>query len=328
MDKLRWGILGTGMIARKFGKGLAASETGELHTVGSRSLESAEVYASEYGGRPVEGYDEVLADPEVDAIYISLPHHLHAEWTIRCARAKKAILCEKPFTLNAMEAEQALRVVEEEGVFFMEAFMYRCHPQTLELRRLVRDGAIGQPLVINGEFGFGAGRDWQNFRAVAELGGGALMDVGCYPVSISRWIAGEEPDRCEYVAHLGEKGYDEWGSGCLHFPSGLTATLNTGVHANLRNDVRVYGSEGSISIPSPWFCGEAMILSRGGKEEKVRKGAGLDLYGNEADTVARHLDRKQAPAMTWDDTLGQMRTLDRLRLSAGLRFGDGDPLFR
>jgi predicted dehydrogenase len=322
-DRLRWGILATGGIARQFASGLPTSKTGTLQAVGSRTIESASAFTEKYGGKPCASYDEVLADPDVDAVYIATPHHLHAEWTVKAARAGKAILCEKPFTLNALEAERALAAVKEAGVFFMEAFMYRVHPQTIKVRELVRSGAIGRPLVVNAEFGFAAGRDWANFRADGAVGGGGLMDVGTYCISFAALVAGEEASEACYRAEITEKGYDAFGSGALRFPSGMTACFSTGIHANLTNDARIYGEAGSIHVPSPWKCaGGTVVLRRNGQPDETFEfeTTNDELYGIEADAVARSLESGECPHITIAETLANMRTLDKLRASAGLHF--------
>jgi len=321
---LKWGILATGGIARQFASGLKVSKTGELVAVGSRALESATSFTDKYGGKPYGSYDEVLQDPEVEAVYIALPHHMHYDWTIRCAEAGKAILCEKPFTLNALEAQRALNEVQKHRVFFMEAFMYRCTPQTQKAKELVQSGAIGELLAINAEFSFAAGKDWANFRTDGALGGGGLMDVGAYPVSLCRYLVGEEPIVAHYAAKINEKGYDEHGSGCLRFPSGVTAHFGCGVHCNMLNQANIYGTEGRLHIESPWkvYQGAKMTLHKNGAEPEVFE-FGMtndELYAVEADAVAEFLDQKEAPYMTVQDTLGQMRTLDMLRESAGLKF--------
>lgn len=323
-DRLGWGILATGGIARQFASGLRVSQKGRLVATGSRNPERARAFAHEFGGIGYGSYEEVLADPEVDAVYIATPHHLHHPWTIACARAGKGILCEKPFTLNLAEAESALAAVRDAGVFFMEAFMYRCHPQTRWVVDAVRNGAIGELRMINAEFGFQAGRDWDNFRTVAELGGGALMDVGVYPVSFSRLLAGKEPTRLCYCASL-ERGYDASGSGVMTFEGGVTAHFAAAIHLNLANDARIYGESGHIVVESPWKCypGAKTTLRRIGKDDEVLSlGSSNDeLYALEADAVAEFWSARECPYMTPADTLGNMRTLDRLRESAGLEFG-------
>jgi predicted dehydrogenase len=323
MEQLNWGILATGSIARQFAKGLKHSKTGKLVAVGSRAVESAKKFTDEHGGKPYGSYDEVLADPNVQAIYIALPHHMHYVWTIKCAEAKKAILCEKPFTLNALEAQRALNEVRQNKVFFMEAFMYRCHPQTLKIAELVREGAIGQLLMIQSDFGFAAGRDWDNFRADGAVGGGGLMDVGTYCVSMSRLIAGVEPTTLHYSAVISDKGYDEYGAGVMHFPNQAVAYFGTGVHVNLKNDMTIYGSEGKIHVPNPWKCSEGgATLQQNGKpvEHLEFKSNNDELYALEADTVAEFIEGTECPYMTWQDTLNNMRALDALRKSAGLKF--------
>jgi len=323
-DKLRWGILATGSIAHQFAKGLRVSKTGTLHATGSRILEKAEAFSNEYGGKGLGSYQSVLEDPEVDVVYIATPHATHGEWTKKAAQAGKGILCEKPFTLNAYEAKLALAEVRQRGVFFMEAFMFRCAPQTRKLAQLLADRAIGEVCAINSEFAFHAGHDWDNFRATNAGGGGGLMDVGTYCVSLSRLVAGCEPEQASYSAHIGSKGYDEWGTGSMRFENDVTAAFGTGVHLNLKNDARIYGSEGWIQIESPWKTSEGskMTLYRKGADpEEFSLGVSNDqLYAIEADTVAEHFTEGEVPFQTVQDTLNQMRALDTLRKSAGLKF--------
>jgi len=322
-DKLNWGILATGGIARQFAGGLKVSKTGTLVAVGSRTLESAQKFTETYGGTPYGSYEEVLADPNVDAVYIALPHHMHYDWTIKCAEAGKAILCEKPFTLNAIEAERALTEVKKHGVFFMEAFMYRCHPQTIQLKELIQSGAIGEVRVVNAEFGFHAGKEWTNFRTDGAYGGGGLMDVGTYCVSMTRLVAGAEPKTAHYCAYIGDKGYDEIGSGCMKFPGEFTSSFGTGIHVNLRNDLTIYGTEGSIHISDPWKVSKSvMTVNKRGSDPQVfeYKSTNDELYAIEADTVAQFLEAKECPYMTVQDTIDNMKALDMLRKSAGLHF--------
>lgn len=321
-DKLRWGIIATGRIAHDFARGIKASKTGSIQSVGSRTEEAAKKFTDEHGGNPYGSYQAVLDDPNVDAVYIATPHHMHEEWTIKAAEAGKGILCEKPFTLNALEAETALAAVKANDVFFMEAFMYRCHPQTHKVKELVRGGTIGKLLNMNLEFGFGAPEDWTNFRANGAVGGGGLMDVGAYCVSMARLLAGEDPSEAHYAADI-TRGYDAQGSGCMKFPSNVTAHFACGIHANLSNDVRIYGSDGMIVVDQPWKCGGGQIHVRAkGKDEQTftLNSGNDDLYAIEADAVAQFFEAKECPYMTPADTLGQMLTLDRLRQSAGLTF--------
>ncbi len=321
-DRLRWGILATGSIAHAFARGIENSRTGELFGVGSRTLDAATRFAGEHGGRPYGSYDALLADPEIDAIYIATPHHMHEEWTIKAAEAGKGILCEKPFTLNAIGARRALAAVEKAGVFFMEAFMYRCHPQTHKIVELVSQGKLGAISSIAAEFGYSSKRDWDNFRLDGSVGGGALMDVGTYCVSMCRLIAREEPRSVAYLARIGARGYDEVGAGSMLFPSGVTAHFGTAVHQQLENKVRIYGSEGMLEIDDPWRCEGAMRLIQEGQamQEWSLGTTREQLYAHEADAVAEFWEDRQCPFMTIADTLGNMETLDRMRESAALYF--------
>lgn len=320
-DRIAWGILGTGRIARAFARGLRASQTGVLAAVGSRSMEKARAFCDEFGGSPRASYDDLLADAGVQAVYIATPHHTHAGLTIAAARAGKAILCEKPFTLSLREAEEALEEVRRAGVFFMEAFMYRCHPQIAKLRELLADGAIGAPTYAHSEFGFDAPDDWDDFRADPALGGGALMDVGTYCVSFSLLAAGTGFERAEYRVLRHPRGYDAVGAGLLSFPNGFAATFGTAVHQELRNGAVVYGRKGRIELDSPWVPGPGATLRlvrQGSAEEFRLHPEGGDLYAMEADAVAASLPLRECAAMPWRDTLENMRALDALRRSSGL----------
>ena len=328
MARLRWGILGTGKIAGVFAKGVTASETGELVAVGSRTHGAAERFASEFGKIRAHGsYEALLNDSEVDAVYISLPNHLHAEWTVNCARAGKHILCEKPFTVNHAEAEAALKVVHARDVFFMEAFMYRCHPQTARLRRLVADGAIGEVRLIQSNFSYNMGPKYENIRLSNPAAGGGIMDVGCYTTSMARLIAGAEPEIVTGAGHIGAVSrVDEHATASLLFPGGIVANLACGTQVAADSELRIWGSEGSIRVPNPWFPGEKdnkiLLQKPGSAAEEIVVEAPVPLYAVEADMVARSLEARQAPppCMTWKDTLGNMATLDAWRRAVGLVF--------
>jgi len=333
--KLQWGIIATGNIADRFAEGLALSKTGELLAVGSRSQEKADKFGGKFNvPRRYGSYEALLADPDVQAVYISTPHPMHAEWAIKAADAGKHVLCEKPLTLNYAEAMAVVEAAVRYDVFLMEAFMYRCHPQTAKLVELLRDKVIGDVRVIQATFSFDGGFNPERRLLKNALGGGGILDVGCYCTSVARLIAGvslggdfAEPIEVKGTARIGETNVDEYAVASLRFPGGIIAELATGVRASQENVVRIFGSEGSIFIPSPWFASDdggrcKIIVEKNGEGEPreviVETTAGL--YTIEADTVAAHLDRRQAPfpAMTWDDTLGNMKTLDRWRESIGM----------
>ncbi len=325
MKHLRWGLLAAGNIAHRFAKGLASTDEATALAVASRSLEKAEAFAQEHNvGRAYGSYEELLADPDVDAIYISTPNHLHAEWSIRCAEAGKHILCEKPVTMNAAELEAVLEAVRKHDVFFMEAFMYRCHPQMARVRELIAEGRVGAVRMLQATFGFNMGLNLENTRQINYMGGGALMDVGCYCVSFCRFVAHEEPTDLHAVCHIGtENRVDEWAAGCLQFPSGISAHFACGIRCSAPAIAAVYGDTGSITITNPWIPEDGkthLVVNSGGETETLDIVLGRDLYANEALMVAEHLDERQCPFMSWGDSLGQMRALDRLRASMGLEF--------
>ncbi len=355
--RLRWGIMGTGSIAHAFGEGLRHSRSGYLLAVGSRSQESADRFAEEFGAeRRYSSYEALLADPEVDAVYIALPNHLHMEWAIRAAAAGKHILCEKPLASNYAEAMTIVDAARHHGVFLMEAFMYRCHPQTAKLAELVQSGVIGDLRLIDAQFSFNVGvPDYDAFRHQSWSSGGAIMDVGCYCASMARLVAGAaigapfaEPTEVKGAAHVDPKGHvDEWAGATLRFTSGkpamdVIANLSCGMMVNQDSRVALWGSKGHIIVNNPWFPGRGggddkghilLFCDEGRKRsqeaEVITVGADVPLYTIEADTVARAISAGQQqalwPAMTWDDTLGNMRTLDRWRKDAGVVFESEKP---
>ena len=339
--KTRWGILATGRIAHTFAGALEASETATLTAVGSRTAASAQAFADRWqGAKPHGSYQALLNDAEVDAVYIAPPHPQHAEWTIKALEAGKAVLCEKPMGLNHPQVMAMVDAAEARDGFLMEAFMYRAHPATGRIVELVRDGAIGEVRHIEASFGFNA-----PFRAGSrlfanELAGGGIMDVGCYPVSMSRLIAAaaagvppgeEEPVDVQGSATFAETGVDACAAAVLRFPSGIVAQVATAVAVGLQNRVVISGSEGAIRIAEPWRCADesgdwSFELVRGGESETV-SGNSAPLYVHEVDAVSEALasGAKESPCMSWADSLGNARTLDAWRRSIGLEFDQERP---
>lgn len=337
MSKLSWGIISAGNISKAFARGVGASESGQLLAIASRTQEKADKFGEEFGvPRRYAGYEALLADPDVQAIYISTPHPMHAEWAVKAAEAGKHILCEKPLTLNYPEAMAVISAAQRNDVFLMEAFMYRCHPQTAKLVEIVKSGAIGQVQLIQATFSFNAGFNAESRLFKNSLGGGGILDVGCYCTSMARLIAGAslgkevvEPIEVKGMAHVGVTGVDEYATAILKFPGEILAQLSTGVNMRQDSVVRIYGTEGSIFVPSPWFCGKELGHGKIAVEkyaerttEEVLIEDSRDLYTIEADTVAANIEKRQAPSpsMTWDDSLGNMRTLDLWRMAIGVTY--------
>jgi predicted dehydrogenase len=329
-NRLAWGIAGTGRIAAIFALGLARSRTGRLVAVGSRTQAAADAFGERFGLAARHGsYEGLLADEEVQVVYVATPHPGHAELAIRAAEAGKHILCEKPIALNHAQAMSIVEAAARNDVFLMEAFMYRCHPQTARLVELIRSGEIGEVRLIRATFSIDAGSDPGSRHLDPNLGGGGILDVGCYPASMARLIAGAarggrfaEPDELKAVGRIGETGVDEHTVAALRFPGDILAELFCGVRGPADSGLRILGSRGDIDVPAPWLPGaEARILVTPEGESEPRRvvvESTEDLYGGEADTVAAHLAARQAPAMAWDDTLGNMLTLDRWRQEVGL----------
>jgi predicted dehydrogenase/aryl-alcohol dehydrogenase-like predicted oxidoreductase len=337
LPNLRWGILGVGSIAKKFATSLPRSATGRLVALGSRDLAKAEAAATAFGGARAHGsYEALLADPEVDAVYIATPHPLHAHWAIRAAEAGKHILCEKPLCLNHAEAMAVVEAARAHDVFLMEAFMYRCHPQTAALVAAVRRGAIGELKAIDAAFSFRTAFNPASRLLSPALGGGGILDVGCYPMSMARLLAGAalnqpfaEPVDLRGVGLVGPvSGVDEHAAATLRFSNGMIAQLSCGVQLARENAVVLYGTEGSIRVSTPWIPQEEwsfVIRHPGAAEEIVSGHADRPLYALEADCVAANLDQRQAPQMSWDDTLGNLRGLDQWRRQIGLVYPSEQP---
>ena len=342
MVQLNWGILGTGSIANQFAKALQETDKGHLAAVGSRSLASAQAFEVKFPGITSHGsYGDLMADPSVEAVYIANPHPGHAEWAVKAARAGKHVLCEKPVGMNHAEAMAIFEAAEANNVFAMEAFMYRCHPQTKKLVDLIQDGAIGEVRLVRASFGFDAPFDANSRLFNNALGGGGILDVGCYPVSMSRLVAGAasgrpflDPVDVTAVGELGDTGIDQWTAATLHFENGIVAQASTAVSLWLDNTVTVFGSKGNIHVGAPWHptlsagtFGEIQLNRFGAASETISIGEPKGLYVIEAETVADTVaaGKTQADAMSWEDSLGNMATLDAWRREIGLRYDAEKP---
>jgi predicted dehydrogenase len=345
---LNWGIIGAGEIARVFANGMRFSKTGRVAAVASQTEDRRDALANDFSiSRRYSSYEALLADKEVEAVYVSVIHPFHAEWTIKAARAGKHILVEKPIAMNYAEASAMIEAARANDVFLMEAFMYRCHPQTRKLAELVGSGAIGKVQMIRAVFSFAAPFNPGSRLYAKEMGGGGILDVGCYPASMSRLIAGAavgrpfaDPVQVKGCGVLGPTGVDHYAAATLQFEDGIIAQLITGVTCDMPIEVTVYGEKGWLSVPNPWlpstpcrtateplpldmhFPAERILLYSHGRLEpqEIIVEADRDLFTYEADTVAEHIADRQAPAMSWEDSLGNIRLLDRWRNEIGLAY--------
>lgn len=308
---VRWGIMSTARINRRFLAGARQATGVEIVAVASREKASAERYARDQGiDRAHAGYDALLADPEVEAVYISLPNAMHLSWTTRALKAGKHVLCEKPLGRRAGAVREAFDVAEHEGRLLMEAFMYRHHPQTHRLTELIADGAIGRLRVVRATFSF-LTRDAANVRLSAELDGGALMDVGCYCVNAARLIAGD-PHRVAAEQVLGDDGVDIVFVGTMRFSDDVVAHFDAGLALAERDQLEVVGEDGTLFLDDPWHCRKPVIeLTREGSIERIELEA-VDSYRLEAENFSAAIRGEQAPLLGRDDAVAQARTIEAL----------------
>jgi predicted dehydrogenase len=249
---LHWGLLGTARINRMVIPPLRVSPLNRLLAVASRDASRAAAYAREWGiERAYGSYEALLADPEIDAVYIPLPNHLHAEWTIKAARAGKHVLCEKPLALTVAEVDAMEAAARASNVVLAEGFMYRHHPQTLKVKELIDAGAIGALRFVRGTFSFPLTQP-DDVRLRPEWGGGCLWDVGCYPLSFARFVLGQEPVAVFGSAALGPTGIDETFAGQLVFPSGVLGQIEASFRAPYRTEMEFVGADGTILVRRPW----------------------------------------------------------------------------
>jgi len=268
--KLRWGLLSTARINRRLIPAIRAAQRAELVAVASRSQARADAYAAEWRISRAHGsYQALLDDPDIDAVYISLPNSLHAEWTTRAAQAGKHVLCEKPLALNVAECDQIIAAAEAAGVVAAEAVMYLYHPLLHKARELVRDGAVGQVKLVRGSFSFFLDRP-DDVRWRPELGGGSLWDVGSYPVSFIRWMAGE-PEQVFGWQTSTDSGIDETFAGLLRYESGVLGVFDSSFCQPFRVQAEVMGSTGTLTIerPFPIDSQSRITLRRDSKEKKI-----------------------------------------------------------
>jgi len=308
---VKWGIVSTADINRKVIPGAHASDKVDLVAVASRDQSRADAYARQWEiPRAYGSYEALLADPDVEAVYISLPNTLHAEWSIKALEAGKHVLCEKPFTRHPEEVTAAFDVAERTGRLLSEAFMYRHNPQTKRLVELVAQGAIGELRLVRSAFSYSL-YDADNIRLRTDVEGGALMDVGCYCVSGSRLLGGE-PVALDGQAWYGPSGTDWTFAGLLRFPGDVLATFDCGTAMPNRDELEAIGSEGSIFLDDPWHCVHPVIeVRRNGDVERIELEP-VDSYRLELENVSDAIRGEADLLLGRDDAMGQARTLQAL----------------
>ncbi|MDD9269758.1 Gfo/Idh/MocA family protein [Paenibacillus sp. GCM10023248] len=323
MTKLRWGILGCAKIAiRACIPGIQQSETGVVSAIASRNLQKSQETAEQLGIPKAYGsYEELIADPDIDALYIPLPNHLHKEWTIRAAEAGKHVLCEKPAALTAAEAEEMVAACEKAGVQFAEAFMYRHHPRFERIKQIIDSGEIGDIRGIHGAFTFSNPGDKTNVRYKREWGGGSLYDVGCYPISAARMILGREPEAVTTHAFFSPEhdDVDMMMSGLVEFSGNVALTFDCGMWAGFRNTLEIVGATGRIEVPSAFVTPteeSGHFIVHAGGERRVENAPFLNQYSLEVDDLAYAAWGKKAPNYAAGDAILNMKVLDACLQSA------------
>ncbi len=320
--RVHWGVLGCAQIARRcLIPALNRSRNGVIRALASRSQERSRWLAQEHGIPVAYGsYEKLLEDPEVQAVYIPLPNHLHREWAVRAIEAGKHVLCEKPLATNAQEAQIMAQASRGRDLLLMEAFMYRFHPRSRRVKALIDQGAIGDPRLVRSSFCF-RHPDLTDIRFRPEMGGGALLDVGCYGVSLARWLLGTEPETVQACAEYGPSGVDTTIVGLLRFPGGRLAVVEASFTSALQQTFTVVGTEGAIELPQdafiPWEK-DAWFRLRGVDQEEgsVEVVSGADEYQlmveHFADAVLGKVDLESSP----EEGVENMRVLDALARAA------------
>jgi len=314
-DAVKWGIISTADINRKVIPGAHASPKVELVAVASRDQARADAYAETWGiDRAYGTYEALLADPELEAVYISLPNTMHCDWSIKALEAGKHVLCEKPLSRHTEQVAAAFDAADRTGRLLSEAFMYRHNPQTKRVKELVDEGAIGELRLVRSAFSY-ALYDEDNIRLRTDVEGGSLMDVGCYNVSGSRLFGGE-PEHVYGHAWFGPSGTDWVFSGTLRFPGDVIALFDCGTAMTNRDELEAIGSEGSLFLDDPWHCNVPVIeVRRDGTVERIELER-VDSYRLELENVSDAIRGEAELLLARDDAMGQARALEALHESA------------
>lgn len=314
--KLKWGIMGTGWAAEHFTKDLVHVTNGEGFAVGSRTQDKADQFAKEQGlPRAYGSYEQLLQDSEVDVIYVATPYPLHHDNVMAALKAGKAVLCEKPFMVNSAELEEMIKLAGKRGLFLMEAMWTRFLPAIVKTREWIKEGRIGEIRLVKAEFGFCTDQNPQGRLLNPQLGGGALLDAGVYPLSFASMVFGTHPVRIHSVVNFGKTGVDEQFSVLLDYGVGRSASLHGAIRLNMTNDAYVYGTEGMIYVPSFLNTRTATLRVDGAEDEVFQDDRISTGYAFEAEEVGKCLLRgdKESSHISLGESLTIMGLLDQIR---------------
>ena len=323
-ETIRWGILGCGSIAKKFASAVVDVEGAEILSAGSRSQAKADAFADEFAiPRRYGSYEDLVSDDDVDAIYVATPHPYHMDCCILAMNDGKAVLCEKPFALNAEQARTMVAVARFNEVFLMEAMWSRFLPSLQKAKELIKGGAIGDLRMIHADLGFRAGFNPDSRLFDPSPGGGALLDVGVYTVSLASFLTGKQPDRISSDAHLGATAVDEQSAMIFHYPDGLLAVLSTAIRTQTRHEAILYGTEGMMTLEFAWWSGSSISVKTAGKEvERIdvpMVGNGFNYEIAEASRCISN-GRLESEILPHDESVAIMETLDTIRQQWGLTY--------
>jgi len=319
----RWGILGPGRIAHRFAQALEDVDGAKLQAVASRSAERAEDFAQKYGAHAAYDSDEALAfDPAVDAIYVASPHRFHYNQTRLCLEAGKPVLCEKPFTVNAAQAADLIRLAQAKDLFLMEALWSRYLPIYNQVRTWLDGGEIGEIKLVTSTFCFQPERDPSDRKFNHELAGGALLDLGVYNVSLSQWAIGVDPSAICALAQLGDTGVDELTTVTMAYPGNVTSQFTCSLLFDAVNDLTIYGTQGHVRIHPKFWESTKATLAVGGKEIPAAlpfRRNGFEYQIEEAMRCVRG-GWGESERMPLAATLANMKTMDQIREQISLRY--------
>jgi predicted dehydrogenase len=321
IQRVGWGILSTGKIAAGFAEDLRHVPGAALAAVGSRTAEAADGFANRFQiPRRHASYADLVHDPAIDVVYVATPHSLHAEHTRLALEAGKHVLCEKPFTLNARQAAELIALARERRLFLMEAMWMRFLPALVDVRRLLAEGTLGEVRMLSADFGLRFAFNPHGRLFAPELGGGALLDLGVYPVSLAHMVFGR-PEIIVSLASLGSTGVDDQSGIVLRYPAGQIAVLHTAMGAATPTEAAIIGTQGRLHLRSPFYRTDDLTLSRPGKRDRKihhrRKGNGLH-YQALAVMESLRQGRLECETMPLSETLAVMETLDAIRAPWGL----------
>jgi predicted dehydrogenase len=321
MNTVRWGLLSTARINRRLIPAIRTSERGMLVGVASRNQPSADAYAADWEIPQAFGsYEAMLESDAVDAVYVSLPNHLHAEWTIRALEAGKHVLCEKPFAISLEEVDKMVAKAKETGLTLAEAFMYRHHPQTKVVGEWVRSGRLGDIISFYSVFSF-SGMDPNNVRLIPEYGGGSLWDVGVYPVSLAQFLMGGAPEWVFGDQQLGESGVDMTFAGQLHYGGGRMAQIASSFLAPINTFAQIVGTEGHLTLNRPFVFmdeGEFLTFTPPSGDAEVVPVPEMELYSGEIEDIHAAILDGQRNDLTLAESRDHVRTVLALYESARL----------